>query len=637
MSLSAPQLSRRLLRRVLLVTCGASLLLGLVFVLLYRAEREHDRRHTAMLLNATLQVAWENAMLTSDHSGLDTLLQGLGRLPGVEAVRVLAPDGEVRFADRAELRGTHLPALPLAAGSTRVEALDTADGPRLRALTPVPNRPGCAGCHGDPAAQPLNGVLVVDYDVAPVDAGTQRSAWLFLLAGLAVIAATATTLWFSLRREVLRPLADISRTAVRLAEGALAERVPVHRDDELGQTAHSVNRMADELARRLAQAEAARKSMHQLVDSLPLGVRVIRQRDMQVLLANRAYFAQLGRRADEVIDRPCHASSHARATPCAPTLVVCPVVELSEPGQHIKTVQRFQHADGRPLSVEVHAVCIELANDSTQPELRERCIVESVVDLGQAVKVSHEQRLSELGMLAAGIAHEIHNPLASVRLGVQGLLHDLEHGRLDQHELHPAARHALAVVDDYLRLIDSEIDKCIAVTRRLLQLARAPSSVPQLVDVGTVLGDTLSLLAWDAEARRIVQRFGVGAEVADSGRVLADEAELRMVFLNLMQNAHHAMPEGGTLSCHVSLADGQCHVDIEDSGVGMDAATLERIFDPFFSRRADGVTGTGLGLTIVRGCVERANGTIIVVSEPGRGTRFRVSLPLAEHSLEEDA
>ena len=86
MSLSAPQLSRRLLRRVLLVTCGASLLLGLVFVLLYRAEREHDRRHTAMLLNATLQVAWENAMLTSDHSGLDTLLQGLGRLPGVEAV-----------------------------------------------------------------------------------------------------------------------------------------------------------------------------------------------------------------------------------------------------------------------------------------------------------------------------------------------------------------------------------------------------------------------------------------------------------------------------------------------------------------------------------------------------------------------
>ena len=634
---ASPHLSRRLLRRILLVTGGASLMLGLVFVLLYRAEREQAHMHTAMLLNHTLQVAWENAMLTSDHSGLDTLLQGLGRLPGVEAVRVLGPDGEVRFADDGAHVGERLPEL-LAGQTGQVVPLTAADGAqRLRAINPVPNRAACANCHGDPARHPLNGVLVVDYDAAPIAAGTQRSAWLFLLAGLAVMATIVATLWWSLRREVLQPLEAIDRTAQKLAGGALDERVPVRSDDELGRTAHSVNRMADELARRLAQTEAAEQRLHQLVDSLPLGVRVIRQRDMQVLLANRAYFAQLGRRVDEVLGHPCHVSSHARATPCTPTLVVCPVVELSEPGQHLKTVQRHQHADGSPLSVEVHAVCIELASDSTQPDLRERCIVESVVDLGQAVKVSHEQRLSELGMLAAGIAHEIHNPLASVRLGVQGLLHDLEHGRLERHELHPAARHAVAVVDDYLRLIDSEIDKCIAVTRRLLQLARAPSSVPQLVDVDTVLGDTLSLLAWDAEARQIEQYCEVGPDVVDRGRVLADEAELRMVFLNLLQNAHHAMPEGGTLNCRIRLADGQCHVDIEDTGVGMDAAMLERIFDPFFSRRADGVAGTGLGLTIVRGCVERANGTIDVASEPGRGTRFRVSLPLAEHSLKEDA
>jgi signal transduction histidine kinase len=139
------------------------------------------------------------------------------------------------------------------------------------------------------------------------------------------------------------------------------------------------------------------------------------------------------------------------------------------------------------------------------------------------------------------------------------------------------------------------------------------------------------LLEFDAQSRNIRQQIDVCAARL---RVLADEAEIRMIFLNLVQNAHHAMPDGGTLVARISEADGQALVEIADTGIGMDSEHVARIFDPFFSRRADGVAGTGLGLTIVKNFVERMAGEIRVESTPGRGTRFLIRLPLAENALE---
>jgi signal transduction histidine kinase len=138
-------------------------------------------------------------------------------------------------------------------------------------------------------------------------------------------------------------------------------------------------------------------------------------------------------------------------------------------------------------------------------------------------------------LLAAGIAHEIHNPLGSVRLGVQGLAREIRETNVSVEQ-----------IADYLVLIDQEIDNCIAVTRRLLLLARPPTNSLQLVVLGEALSDTLKLLAFDAQSHAIVQQL----ELPDAQlRVFADEAEIRMIFLNLIQNAHHAMPNGGTLDC----------------------------------------------------------------------------------------
>jgi len=281
-------------------------------------------------------------------------------------------------------------------------------------------------------------------------------------------------------------------------------------------------------------------------------------------------------------------------------------------GDRLKATHHHQRADGSAFAVEIHAALTELDDGCGH----ERYIIESIRDLGQAARISHEQRLSELGLLAAGIAHEIHNPLGSVRLGVQGLAREIQVGHIAQEQ-----------IVDYMNLIDQEIDNCIAVTRRLLLLARPPTNSLQLVVINDALQDTLRLLDYDAQTRGIQQEVDLPTLPL---RILADEAEIRMILLNLIQNAHHAMPHGGVLHARLAQAEDMAEIEIADNGIGMEPEIWAHIFDPFFSRRADGITGTGLGLTIVKNFVERMEGTIAVNSVFGQGTRFLIHLPLAD-------
>jgi signal transduction histidine kinase len=489
-------------------------------------------------------------------------------------------------------------------------------GEVLRSINPLPNREPCTPCHGAVAAHPVNGVLVIDYDAAPIRDSALRSAVLLTAAGAGVLALMLFTLWLLLRRHVIAPLAGLDAATRALAGGALNVRAPLVSDDEIGRTAAGFNHMAERLAQQISLAEAQQRFLQTLLDGLPDGIRLIRVPDMLVVLANHTFCEQIGEPAEVILNHPCYQYSHDRSEACIATLHVCPLAELREVGDCIKVNHHLRHRDGSLFPAEIHAVLVEIDGAAG----KERYVVESVRDLGQITRISHEQRLSELGLLAAGIAHEIHNPLGSVRLGVQGLVREVREGRCTQEQ-----------IIDYMELIDQEIDNCIAVTRRLLLLARPPTNSLQLVVLNEALGDTLRLLEFDAHSHGIAQHLDVPETPL---RVLADEAEVRMIFLNLIQNAHHAMADGGTLSARLSQDDGQAWIEITDTGVGMEPEFAARIFDPFFSRRADGVAGTGLGLTIVKNFVERMGGTIEVNSTPGTGTRFRIRLALAETVME---
>lgn len=615
-------LSHLLLRGVLLVTGGALLLFGLVFLGLYRNQLVQERAEVSLQLNRFLQVTLENAMLKRDIDGLRVIFHDIGKLEGIRDVLLLAESGEVRFATDPGKLGQRLPAIAANASESGQPSSDfeqLASGSEvLRSINPVANRPACESCHGNPRKHPVNGIMIIDYDAAPIRERAFRSAGLLMLAGIAILGITLLTVWLLLRRHVILPLSDLETATRALADGDLRVRATIADNNEIGRAANHFNLMAERLGQQITLAKSRQSYLQNLLDSLPDGVRVIRASDMKVILANRAFCQQLGKPLSAIQNQACYQHSHGRIGPCVPSLVTCPLEELKRLGDTLRANHHHQRADGSLFHAEVHATLIEMDVDGD----RQAYVVESVRDLGQTARISHEQRMSELGMLAAGIAHEIHNPLASVRLGVQGLQREIRDQRCTPEQ-----------ISSYMTLIDQEIDSCIAVTRRLLLLARPPNNSLNLVELGAAIVDTMRLLEFDAINRGVQQ---IHRLPDNELRVLADDAEVRMILLNLLQNAHHAMPDGGTLTVTMTAEDaGWAMIEIADTGLGMAPEQVEYIFDPFYSRRGDGVVGTGLGLTIVKEFVDRMGGAISVESSLGQGSCFRIRLSLADAAMED--
>lgn len=159
-----------------------------------------------------------------------------------------------------------------------------------------------------------------------------------------------------------------------------------------------------------------------------------------------------------------------------------------------------------------------------------------------------------------------------------------------------------------------------------MKLSVHPTERPQLVVLNDVVSDVLSLL--NAEALKLDVNLEI--DMDERLRIIGSDSELRMMVLNLAQNALHAMPDGGTLTVCGRSSEDKVELVFIDTGVGIAKENLPRIFDPFWSRRADNVHGTGLGLSICREIVRQHKGTISVSTEAGRGARFTIVLNSAD-------
>jgi signal transduction histidine kinase len=602
---------------------ASSLAFLILFVGLFRHQLEEQRADTATQVSQLLQISLENAMLRHDLDGLREIVQGLGRQPSVASVAITNPQGEIRFASDPTRLGQQLPPEPTNGPQTLM-----LEGPNgrslLRSVNPVRNRPACQECHGPTAEQPINGVLYLDYDADSIRHQARQTTLLLMGAGSLIVLLNLAGGWWFMGRYVLRPVAHLAEASARLSEGDLATRTELTGNDELTALGRTINHMAETLERKMAELAEKEQFLQQLVDAFPDGVRVI-DPDYRVLLTNAAYRRQLAPLAAPEpgqvpvpdagpdLAAPCYAQTHGQDSPCPETLITCPLRQVLRTGDPLRVVQRHRRSDGTWLDVETFAAPVTLTRNGEARPL----VVESIRDLGQEVRFSHEQRLSELGRLAAGVAHEIYNPLGSVRLALHAAQGAARAQPPDQAQL-----------EEYLVLIDQEVDACIQVTQRLLRLSVPAPDHEELVEVGEVMYDTLRLLAWEAAERGVA----VHTEVPRTPiRILATDSELRLAVLNLAQNALHAMPSGGTLTVTCAANAGQAEIVFTDTGVGIAPADLARIFQPFFSRRADGVAGTGLGLSITKAFAAAHGGGITVESDVGRGSRFTLHFPDADH------
>jgi two-component system, NtrC family, sensor kinase len=232
-------------------------------------------------------------------------------------------------------------------------------------------------------------------------------------------------------------------------------------------------------------------------------------------------------------------------------------------------------------------------------------------------QLARTRRLATIGQLAAGVAHEINNPLAAITTCAEATLRDLR-GADETAALAKERRW-----DYYLEEIVRQALRCKEITRGLLDLSRQKRARRDPVDLNRVVTQAAQVFGQRGRER------GVSFEVepdASVGEVATDEAMLRQVLDNLLSNALDAAADGGRVRVSTALDGARVRVEVADDGQGIAPEVLARVFDPFFTTKDPG-RGSGLGLAISLTLAEAMGGAITVESKPGKGSLFRLWLP----------
>jgi len=229
-------------------------------------------------------------------------------------------------------------------------------------------------------------------------------------------------------------------------------------------------------------------------------------------------------------------------------------------------------------------------------------------------QLRHADRLATLGQLSAGIAHEINEPLSTI-LGYAQLMK--EDVKLDSDSL-----------NDLGKIISATLH-AREVVRKLMLFSRQMPPRLEAVDINRLIEEGFYFLESRCahQGARIVRDLAPGLP-----ELMADPGQIHQVLVNLTVNAMQALPEGGMITIRTALKGKNIEISVADNGIGMDPELIPKIFIPFFTTKEID-QGTGLGLSVVHGIVTTHNGKIKVESKPGRGSVFRVSLPISKETL----
>ncbi len=236
----------------------------------------------------------------------------------------------------------------------------------------------------------------------------------------------------------------------------------------------------------------------------------------------------------------------------------------------------------------------------------------------QAREAIESERINAVTLLAAGVAHELGNPLNSLNIHLQLLERDLRQGRAE------TAREELL---ESVRVARSEVGRLDTIINQFLGAVRPAHAGRAMVSINTIVHESLAFLQPEIRDRDVI----VQEELAEGLPLIpANADQLKQAFYNLIKNAIQALSHGGILRVATSRSDDHLQISFEDNGTGISTEDMAHITEPYFTRKKG---GSGLGLFIVQRILHEHGGHLELLSEPGRGTAARILLPLAEHRV----
>ena len=370
-----------------------------------------------------------------------------------------------------------------------------------------------------------------------------------------------------------------------------------------------------EVAMRARQNEEQRRFIERIIDSLPVGLYVV-DREYRIQAWNRkretgmqgvSREEALGRTIFEILHRQPAESLRKEFD------------EVFRTGR-IQTMHLESTASGDARTFRISKIPMRLTDNGITHVI---AIGEDVTEWREAQdRFAHAEKLAAIGQLAAGVMHEINNPLATIAACAESLTLRLEDLRTDGGTSPKDG-------DEFLKIIDNEVHRCKRIIDGLLDFSRPKAVTKSATDINEVVEHTLFLVKHHARFKKMRVDTVLGEQLT---RVSANREQLVQVFMALLINAVDAMDEQGTITIRTRRGRGAREAvvaEVVDQGVGIARADASKIFEPFYTTKAPG-RGTGLGLSICYGIISDHGGRIEVDSTPGSGSTFRILLPAEE-------
>jgi len=561
----------------------------------------------------TLTSSLEIAMLNDDLPAIQYSFEEISKRGNISRVFLLNRESTVRASSSGDMigrtfrledagcRDCHQPS-----GVESPSATLTLDGQQLlRVVALVANKPACFSCHGDSAA--YNGILILDRSLQPV---RQEILANMKLAG-SVAAGSVLLMMFLFRwyikRQVINRVVYLESLARRVVDNQFSLEIELPGQDELASLAHSFDNMRESLKQSIESIESHRSYLANLLENLTDGILILDENDC-IAFVNRTVHSILEIPASTM--RPGDRLDQLKTADHG----LAPIIELTTAAKTGRTtvneVVRLPLPQYRQKHLEVHIGELVLPPRS-KPEL-----IVVIRDITARVmferQVHQADKLVTVGQLAAGVAHEINNPMASILTCAEGLLRSDMTAEADQRE--------------YLDIIRSSARRCKMITQKLLDYAAAPTLFMTTVPLRDVLKEAVGLLHFEASRRKVKLSLELPPNLPP---IVGSKDALIQVFVNLILNSLESAQDGGYVELEGEADPESVHIYVHDDGSGIREEDFHRVFDPFFTTKPSG-TSSGLGLSVSQGIVKQHDGTIAVVKHHAHKTSIRVSLPIGK-------
>lgn len=416
-----------------------------------------------------------------------------------------------------------------------------------------------------------------------------------IILALGILIVTLISIFFGLK--LTRPIEHLEEGVRNIAlTNNLRAVIPRESQDEIGKLVVAFNRMLDELYQKNQNIKSEQELLKTVVNGIGAGMALLNH-EKQILWWNSLFAHWFG--TEELMYVSCDDVLRGEGINCL----------LLENGQVVPFEVKGERRYIRPLYY-------ELAPGNSENASHLLLLIDVTQQVKMEARVIETEKMAAVGLLASGVAHEINNPLAIVAANSEDLLDCMQKKNQAPNEQE---------IQQVLKIISEQIERCKHITGRLLNFARRGEAGRDILDAGIAIQQIVALLAQRTKQKKLT----IETEIMPGLWVLGNENEWQQVLLNILTNAIDASPEGKTVEIRAYHKECEIKVEVQDYGEGISSQNLQRVFDPFFTTKPAG-HGTGLGLFISYGMIQRMQGQLNIESKVSEGTLVVISLPYQE-------